>query len=182
ELVLEEEDRVVVSDGGLDQALGVVRGRRLHDLQPRRVGEVRLGVLRMERPSVHATAGRTAYDERDADASPVPRLRGEIGDHVEGTGDEVYELRPGDGAHSHHRGTDRGPDDGRFGERRVDDALLAELLDQTVGDFEGASVDADVFAQQEHALIAGHLLANAGPDRVHVGRLSFARRAGIGTA
>ena len=46
------------------------------------------------------------------------------------------------------------PDDGGLGDRRVDDALLAELRDEPVGDLEGAAVDADVLAEQEDALVA----------------------------
>ena len=151
--MLEEEDGIVVADRGLDQALGVVGRGRLDDLQAGRVGEVGLGVLRVERPAVHAAAGRAADDERHADAGAVARLGGEVRDHVEGARDEVDELHLGHGPHPHHRGPDRGADDGGLGDRRVDDALLAELGDEAVGHLEGAAVDADVLAEQEDALV-----------------------------
>ena len=162
--MLEVEHRVVVADRGLDQALRVVRRRRLDDLQARRVGEVGLRVLRVEGAAVHAAAGRAADDERDADAGAVARLRGEVRDHVEGAGDEVDELHLRDRAQAHHRRPDRRADDRGLGDRRVDDALLAELAEQAVGHLEGAAVDADVLAQEEDALVALHLLEE--PSRI----------------
>ena len=154
ELVLEEEHGVVVADRGLDQALRVVGRRRLHDLESRRVREVRLRVLGVERAAVHAAAGGAADDERHADARAVARLGGEVRDHVEGAGDEVDELHLGDRPHAHHRRADGRADDRRLGDRRVDDALLAELGDEAVGHLEGAAVDADVLAEQEDARVA----------------------------
>ena len=44
---------------------------------------------------------------------------------------------------------------------------------QAVGHLEGAAVDADVLAEQEDALVALHLLADALADRVDVRRLAL---------
>src|SRR5262249_50775191 len=74
------------------------------------------------------------------------------------------------------RRADGRADDGRLRDRRVDDPALAELLDQAVGHLERAAVDADVLAQQEHALVACHLLAEALADRVDVGGLALRDR------
>ena len=57
-LVLEEEDRVVVADRRPEQALGVVRRRRDHDLQARDVGEERLDRLGVVQRAVDAAAVR----------------------------------------------------------------------------------------------------------------------------
>ena len=58
--------------------------------------------------------------------------------------------------------------------------LLAELADEAVGDLEGATVDADVLAQEEDPLVAGHLLPEPFADRVDVGGLALdGRTAGI---
>ena len=70
-LVLDEEHRVVVADGGLEQALGVVRRRRRDDLEARAVHEHGLGVQRVVRPAVHAAAGRAAHDDRAGAADAV---------------------------------------------------------------------------------------------------------------
>ena len=91
-LVLEEEHRVVVADRRLEQALGVVGGRRLDHLEAGRVEEERLGVERVERPAADAAAARPADHHRHAGAVAVAARRGEVGEHVEAAGDEVDEL------------------------------------------------------------------------------------------
>src|SRR5262245_29073005 len=84
ELVLEVDDRIVVADGGLDQPLGVVRGRRGHDLETGRVDEVHLRVLRMERAAAHAAAARATHHDGHPGAPAVAVLGGEVGELVEG--------------------------------------------------------------------------------------------------
>jgi hypothetical protein len=177
--VLEVEDRIVVPDRCLQQALGVVGGRWLHDLQARRVREVRLRILRMEGASVNPAAGRGADHHRDATARAVARLRREVRDHVECAGDEIRELhlrhRPETGDRRTHGGArDRG-----LGDRRVEPPLLAESLDQAVGHLESAAVNADVFPEQEDSRVALHLLEERFTDRVDVERLR-ARRGSAG--
>ena len=57
--------------------------------------------------------------------------------------------------------------DARFGQRRVDDALLAEALDQALGHAEDAAVLADVLAQDDHPGVALHLLLERLVDGLH---------------
>ena len=52
------------------------------------------------------------------------------------------------------RRADAGADEGRLRQRRVADALRAELLQQALGDGVAAAVAADVLAHQEDALVA----------------------------
>ncbi len=47
---------------------------------------------------------------------------------------------------------------------------------QAVGHLEGAAVDADVLAEEEDPVVAGHLLADSLADGVHVGRLALRGR------
>src|SRR6185503_6579712 len=63
-----------------------------------------------------------------------------------------------DGPHPHVRRTGCRAHDRGFGNRRVDDARLAELLREAISHLEGAAVGADVFAEDEDALVALHLL------------------------
>ena len=126
-LVLEVEDRIVVADRRLQQSFRVVGGRRLDHLQARRVEEERLRVERVERPAADAAAGRTADDDWHAGAVAIPARRGEVRQHVEAARDEIDELDFTDRPHAHVRRADRGADDRRFRDRRVDDARLAEL-------------------------------------------------------
>ena len=62
-----------------------------------------------------------------------------------------------------------GADNRRFGNRRVDDAFLAEPVDQAFGDFERAAVRADVFANHEDALVARHLVEERLANRFEIG-------------
>ena len=62
-----------------------------------------------------------------------------------------------------HGRADRGAGDRLLADRRVDDPLVAELLDQAEVDAERAaepSLDADVLADQEDRLVAAHLLGD----------------------
>ena len=52
----------------------------------------------------------------------------------------------------------RGADDRRLGDRRVDHARFAETLGESLGDLECAAIQSDVFAEDEDAIIALHLL------------------------
>src|SRR5581483_7466055 len=71
--------------------------------------------------------------------------------------------------HSSKRRTERCAHDRRFGDRRVDHALAAEVMDESFRDFERASIYADVFANTEDSGIALHLFPNAFADCFDIG-------------
>ena len=60
---------------------------------------------------------------------------------------------------------------GGLGDGRVDDALGAEAVDETVGDFESPAVDADVFAEAEDSWIAVHFFPDSLADGFEVSEL-----------
>src|SRR5262249_61071175 len=82
------------------------------------------------------------------------------------------ELHLGHRPHAHHRGAGAAADDRRLGERRVDHAPRAELLLEPERHLERAAVHADVLADQEHAAVAPHLLAETVADRLEVSLLA----------
>ncbi len=112
----------------------------------------------MKGTAADAAAARAADDDGHAGAVAITAGRGEVREHVEAAGDEVDELQLRDRTHAHVSGAYRGSDDRGLGDGRVDDAALAEAVEQTVGDFERAAVLPDVLADQDDALIARHLL------------------------
>src|SRR6266480_4028060 len=112
--VLEVDDRIVVPDGGLDQALRVPRGGGIDDLQARRVKEGRLRVLRMERTAPHVAASGAAHDHRGRETGAVARGGDVVREHVVGAGDEVDELHLRHRAHAHVGRPGGGADDGRL--------------------------------------------------------------------
>src|SRR6185503_13597942 len=75
----------------------------------------------------------------------------------------------GNGAHPHHRGAGAAAHDRSLGEGRVDHAPGAELLLEALRHLEGASVDADVLADDEDALVALHLGAEAVRNCLQIG-------------
>ena len=128
--------------------------------------EPRLGVLGVERAAGEPPAARQPHGDRDGEAHAVARLARDIDELVEPARDEVRKLHLADRAHPDDARPDRGADDPRLGQRRVHHALRAELVDEPVGDLEGAAEDPDVLAHQEHALVLAHLAAQAVADRL----------------
>ena len=173
--VLEEDAGIVVADGGFDEAFGVVGRGGADDFEAGIVDEPHLGILRVEGAAVDVSAAGAAQDERSGRAPEVVRFRDHVGDLVEGAADEVHELKFGDGAHAGERGSEGRADDGGLGDGRVDDALGAEAVDESVGDFEGAAVNADVFAEAEDGGVAVHFFPDSLADGFEVGELHRVR-------
>ena len=111
----------------------------------------------MKRPAVDAAATRPAHHHRQADVLAIAALGGVVGNHVESARDKIDELHLGHRAQAHHRCAAGRADDGALGDRRVDDALFAELFEKAVGHLKGATINANVFAEDEDALVALHL-------------------------
>ena len=68
----------------------------------------------------------------------------------------------------------------QLSDRRVDDAHLAEFLEQTFGDFICALIDADLLAHEEDAVIALHLLTKSLIEGVAVSN-DWHEKRGLGT-
>ena len=85
----------------------------------------------------------------------IDRLHGEV---------EGHELNHR--AKSGHGGSDAKARETMFGNRRVDDAPIAELLKQAAADFIGALILGDFFAHQKYRRIAPHLLRHGVAQRV----------------
>src|SRR5882672_1466746 len=158
-LRLHEDDRVVLADGGDQQALRVDRIGRTDDLKTRSVDEERLRRLRVVVASLDPAAhGRADHHRRAVLASaPVAELGQLVHDLIERREDEVRKLDLGDRAEAVHRHPDRRADDPGLGQGRVDDAVGPELLDQTDGRAEHPAELPHVLAHHHHARIAAHL-------------------------
>jgi len=167
--VLEEDDRIVVANGGLDEAFGIVGGGGADDFQARSVHEVHFGILRMKRAAMHVAAAGTADHERSGRAPSVVGFGDHVGDLVEGTADEVHELEFGDGAQAGESCAEGCTDDRGFGDGGIDDPLGAEAVDEAVGDLEGAAVDADVLADTKDGGVALHFFPDSLADGFEIG-------------
>ena len=167
--VLEENAGIVIADGGFDQAFGVVGRGRANDFETGIVDEPHFGILGVEGAAVDVSAAGAAEDERSRRAPEVMRFRDHVADLVEGAADEVHELKFGDRAHAGERRSEGRAHDGGFGDGRVDDALGAEPVNETIRDFKCPAVDADVFAEAEDGGVTVHFFPDSLTDGFEVG-------------
>ena len=89
----------------------------------------------------------------------VPHLRRLIDDLVHGDGHEVDVHDLGDRAHAGQRRPHRDPHDRRLRDGRFANAV-GEGLGNPLRDREIAAVGRDVLADEEHAIVPGHLFVN----------------------
>jgi hypothetical protein len=100
----------------------------------------------------------------------VQQRRSVVHDLVECEQAEVDGHDFDDRSHAAERGTDAGANERRLGQRSVANSIGAELLQQTEADGEASAVAADVFAEEEDALVGLHRFSNRLADRFAVGR------------
>ena len=93
-----------------------------------------------------------------------------VGDDIPAHRQKIREHDLCDGTQPGHRRTHGGADDRLFGDRRVAHALRPEPLQQTDGRLEHAAGGGDVLAEEHHAIVACHLLGDAGGNRLAVGQ------------
>jgi hypothetical protein len=157
-LVLDEHHRVVAAQGGRHQALVVVRVAGGDHLHSRQVGEEPPETLRVLRGRADAAPGRLEHHRH-----PLPPARhvGDLGrgvvDLLEADADEIDEHDLDQRAHPRLGEADAHAGESHLGDRRVDDAALAEALLQPLGRAEHAPGAADVLAQAQDRLVALHL-------------------------
>lgn len=135
-LVLENTDGVGVTDGGLEQTLGILGGVRRNDLKtgdgavPR---SVVLGVLGGDTGG--ETVGATEGDVAGLDTTGhVVGLSGGVDDLVNGLHGEVEGHELADGVQTSKGSTDGQTAETRLGDGRVNDTLVTEAVEQAFGD------------------------------------------------
>ena len=160
-------------------AARVFDGRRRECLDPGDVGVPGLEAVLVLRGHLAAAPRSHAHDERDAQlATRHVAQRGGVVDHlIECEQAEVDRHHLDDGPHAAEGGSDPRADEARLGERRVADALGAELVEQAEADGEGAAIAADVLPHQEDALVGGERVAQRSAHGLAVGELDGAHPA-----
>ena len=171
-LRLEEDHGVVARDRLAHHHVRVGGVRARDDAQAGGVREVRLGRLGVVLGRADAAA--EGHADRDGHAHVAARavvqLRHLGDDLVEAGVDEAVELDLDDRAVPAVREPDGGADDPRLGQRRVDDALGAELGLQPVGDAEHAAEGADVLAHEHDLLVVGEGAPKTGVEGFREGQ------------
>src|SRR5689334_5724149 len=115
----------------------------------------------MEGSSTHAASGWPPQHQRRWSVPAIVRLREHVDDLAVRAADEVHELELGDRTHSGERSAEGSADDRRLSNRSVDHALTAEAMNKSIGDFERAAINTNVFADAEDSGVALHLFPNA---------------------
>src|SRR5215470_14059644 len=128
------------------------------------VDKMHFRVLRMKWPAVHAATRRPAQHQRRRRSPAVMRLGHHIDDLVEGAADEVHELELGHRTHARKRRAKRRAHNGRLGNRRIDHALWAKLVDKAISHLERAAIHANVFTNAEDRGVGLHLFPESLPD------------------
>src|ERR1051326_3196450 len=113
---------------------------------------------------MYASASWSAQHQRRGRAPAGMRLGHHVDDLVEGAADEVHELELGHGTHAGERRAKRRADNRRFGNGRIDHALRAEVMNETVSHFERAALNADAFADAEGGGVGLHLFPESLAD------------------
>jgi hypothetical protein len=105
------------------------------------------------------------HGELEVAVGPIPHPSGLRDELVERRVNEVGEFDLGNGDQAVEGHADGQPHDQGFGERRVDDAPLAELIEESLGHPKHAAARADVLSQDDQALVGGHRLMKGVVDR-----------------
>ena len=116
-------------------------------------------------------------------AGHVERLRRRVDDLVDRLHGEVEGHELDDRLEARHRRADAEAGEAVLGDRRVDHALRAELLQQALRDLVGALIFGDLLAHHEHVLVAPHLLGHGVAQRFahgHGDHLGAFRQSGSG--
>ena len=133
-----------------------------------------LGVLRARAP---AGAALRAHGQRHLQLAARHRavLRRLVDELLHRERQEVLVHDLDDGPHPLHGGADAGADDRDLGDRRVADALRAELGEHPLRDAHRAAHLGDVLAHDEDVLVLAHRARERIPDRLAVGQLRHRR-------
>ena len=177
-LVLDEHDRVIVADRGLEQALRIV-GRGGHDdVNAREMRPQRFEALRMVRGdgTTCATFGPDHHRDAGLAAEHVAVLGALVRDLIHGQRREVDIHDLGDGAHARHCRADRRAADRGLADRGIDDPVAAELGEQAARRAISAAVKAHILTHDEDGRVSLHLFARCLDECIGIGDRLHRRR------
>eukprot|EP00053_Salpingoeca_punica_P008562 m.76658 g.76658 ORF g.76658 m.76658 type:complete len:418 (+) comp14651_c0_seq1:227-1480(+) len=184
ELVLQADYGVLVADGRLEQANGVLRRVGRDDLEARAVGVPRAEALRV----LGTDAGRRAVGAAEDDGAGehavghVVGLGGRVDHVVDGLHGEVEGHELADRAEAGHGCADGHASETHLRDGRVDHSVATKRLQQAAADLICAVVLADLLAHEDDLLIAPHLVLHGQRQGIANGHLGLDGGAGCKAA
>ena len=160
--MLKDDDRVGVLERGGEHAASVRQRGRRDDPDPGNVGIPRLEAVRMLRRELPSCARRHPDDERHVAlaAGHVQQRCGVVEDLVQREQAEVDRHDLDDGPHSAERCPDACSSKSVLRQRRIANAVGAELLQQSEADTVRTAIRADVLTHQKDPLVVQQCLAD----------------------
>ncbi len=157
-LALHKNDRVVVSNGALEQPLGIPGRAGADDDEARRVAIPAFKALAVLGTQLTcAAAGATEHHGNvELPARHVVHLGGAVDDGVNRDEREVERHELNDGTQTHHGGTHTQAGKAQFADGGVHHALGAKHFQHALADFVGAVVLGYLLAHQKDGLVAHH--------------------------
>ena len=164
--VFEKDHGIVVANRCLQKSLRVIRCGRQYNLQSRNVAKPGVQRLRVLRARPACGAERSAHHHRNfpLPTGHVVNLRGLIDHLVHNERREITEHDVDDGTHARHCSPHGNARETGFGDRRIQHALGAELVDEPREDLEYRTGFRDVFTANEHPRVAAHLFRHRFTD------------------
>src|SRR5678815_3817260 len=125
-----------------------------------------------DRPRTHARSAWTTKHGRDPSAPAIATLSCIICQQVKSRRNEIDELKLGNGFHPHQSCAACRTDYRAFGDRSVNNSLLAVLVDKAIGNFESSTISANIFANDKDCWVTFHLFPDTLANRFHQRRRS----------
>ncbi len=162
DFIFEEDHRVGIADRRLQQPLGIRRRIRRDHLQARNMGEPRRIVLAvLSRDTRRCAVGATEHDRGfHLSAGHVEGLRRGVDDLVHRLHGEIEGHELDDRLEAGKRRADTNAGKPMLGDRSVDHAPVAELLQQALSNLVGTLIFGNLFTHHEHIAVATHFLGH----------------------
>ena len=176
--MLKKQHRVVVTDGGFEQALGIGGGAARHDPDAGHgveIGLQPLAVLCPQLPS-HAPWSPHHHGNGVVAAAGVAQHAHVVGNLVEGQEQKAHVHALHDGPQARHGCTHRHAGEAVLRDGGIQKPQIPVLLVQIFGDLIGAAVVTHVFPDDQHTGIPLHLLVDGFAESIE--KKGFCHRPG----
>ena len=157
-----DEDRILIADGTLEQALGVVRRERGHHLQARHAGvEALVGLAVRGSQLARLAIGAAEHDgAAELATAHLQHFAGVVDDLVAGEHREIPRHELHDGTQTVHGRSDCDGAESKLADGGVHHPLRAKLVEHAFGCLVGPIVFSHFLTEKEDPVIPAHFFAH----------------------